>query len=581
MSQESIIFAACSLRVHRHIIEKMKNLRRIIPGAIALLFGIFAFIFAWKSHPELLSFHEQNQMFLFSSDYFLQRFCVAGGLADYVSEYLVQFYYYSSAGAAIVALVLVLLQVLTYKALRSFDKTWILSPFVISWVLTIQMGVHMMDENTMLSFPIAIIFSLLTYLACRRAGWLCQLIASLPLYWLVGPAFILQVAFAIADSWYQKNWKKATISSLVLAAAAIAWVYTCRTLWIAQYPWDTVLAGINYHRLTIMSMESPALQAAILSSMIAVAISLPVLQYLKEKIQALRHIDVTYAIMFTCLFGGLLVYPNIQHHHHDANTHVILEQLYLERKGDWKGIISKAEEYNKQHLAALESPLSCAAVNLALEMTGQLSTRMFEFPQTGLQGLLMPRVRDNVSNVTTMEAFWHLGFINESLRYAFDSQESIPNTRKSACFTRRMAECNILNGRYDVASKYIDLLKQTLFYDSWAEIAETFLYNEPKIHGYPEWDRKLSFRLTNDFLFYYPEMTKMLGQLVLQNRDNRMAFNYFMATLLLQGDSRSFVANLPQQPQPGTDPFPRGYQQYVEYMKTHATAADAVTGASY
>lgn len=520
-------------------------------------------------------------MFLFSCDYFQQRISVAGGLADYVSEYLVQFYYYSSAGAAIVALVLVLLQVLTYKALRSFDKVWTLSPYVISWGLTILMGAHMMDENTMLSFPIAIILSLLTYLICRRGGWICQLIASMPLYWLAGPVFIVQVAFSIVDSWYQKNWKKATISSLILAFAAIAWIYICRTLWIAQYPWDTVLAGINYHRLTIMSMEAPALQTGILVSMISVAVSLPVLQYLKEKILALKHIDGTYSIMFACLFGGVFVYPNIQHNHHDANTHVILEQLYLMRKGDWKGIISKAEEYNKEHLAALESPLSCAAVNLALEMTGQLSTRMFEFPQTGLQGLLMPRVRDNVSNVTTMEAFWQLGFINESLRYAFDTQESIPNTRKSARFTRRMAECNILNGRYDVASKYIDLLKQTLFYDSWAEIAETFLYNEAKIHGYPEWDRKLSFRLTNDFLFYYPEMSKMLGQLVLQNRDNNMAYNYFMASLLLQGDTRSFVANLSAQPQPGTDPFPKGYKEYIEYMKSHNIQSDAVTGASY
>ena len=244
----------------------MKKLTYIIQGAIALLFGIFAFLFAWKSHPELLSFHEQNQMFLFSSDYFTNTISVAGGLADYISEYLVQFYFYTSAGAAIVALVLVSLQVLSSKALRSLTETWQVTPYIMSWLITILMGLHMMDENTLLSFPIAIILSLLTYLACRRGGWICQLVASLPLYWLVGLAFIIQVALAIADSWREKSWKAAILPSCVLILVAAGWFYACRMLWIAQYPWDTVLAGINYHRLTIMSMEAPSLQNAILGA---------------------------------------------------------------------------------------------------------------------------------------------------------------------------------------------------------------------------------------------------------------------------------------------------------------------------
>ncbi len=559
----------------------MKKLTYIIQGAIALLFGIFAFLFAWKSHPELLSFHEQNQMFLFSSDYFTNTISVAGGLADYISEYLVQFYFYTSAGAVIVALVLVSLQVLSSKALRSLTETWQVTPYIMSWLITILMGLHMMDENTLLSFPIAIILSLLTYLACRRGGWICQLLASLPLYWLAGPAFIIQVALAIADSWREKNWKAAILPSCVLILVAAGWFYACRMLWIAQYPWDTVLAGINYHRLTIMSMEAPALQNAILGAMVSFALVLPLLHIAEKISPKLKSLDVSTATVFACIYGGMFIAPNISNNHHDKNTHVILEQLYQMRRGDWNGIIAKAEEYKKEKLPALESPLSGTAVNLSLAMTNQLSTRMFEFPQTGIQGLIMPRVRDNVSNVTSMEVFWQLGFINESLRYAFDSQESITNCRKSARFTQRMTECNILNGRYDVASKYIDLLKQTLFYDDWASVAETYLYNDDKVKGFPVWNKKLQNRLTNDFLYYYPEMPKMLGQLVLHNQENQLAFDYFMASLLLTGDTRSFVANLPQQPREGQDPFPHGYQQYVEYMKAHANSTDAVTGASY
>lgn len=555
----------------------------IIRYTLSLLFGVAAFLFWWKWHPELISFQEQNQMFLFNADYFTERISVAGGLADYVSEFLTQFYFYVSAGAAIIALTLMAMQWLTHRVLKTLLSGYTWSAMLFSFFPAILMWLLLMDENTLLSYPIAIILALCTYLLCRRLGWLGQLIVSLPLYWLIGPAFMLQVGLSIIDCWHEGKWAKALPVSLLLAIVAVAWVYVCRMLWVAQYPWDTVLAGINYNRLTRFTLSAPEAQYAVIYSILTLLVVALLLRWFMGLRRSPRHqlTDVQCLFVLCISFGLAFLYPTIKSNPHDLDTHVILEQTYQLRKSDWQGIVQKAEEYNRQHVAALHSPLSCGAVNLALAKTHQLSTRMFEFPQAGIQGLIMPNVRDNVSNVTSMEVFWQLGFINESLRYAFDSQESIANCRKSSRFMKRMAECNILNGRYDVASKYIDLLKQTLFYSKWAKYAETYLYNEAKIHGFPEWDHKLQMRLENDFLYYYPEMPKMLGQLVLRNRDNTMAYDYFMASLLLTGDQRSFVANLPPQAQTGGDPFPRGYRKYVEYMRTQAPATDAITGASY
>lgn len=552
----------------------------IIRYSLSLL-GAVAFLFWWLGHPELLSFHEQNQMFLFTSHYFTESINVAGGFSDYISEFLVQFFYYPAVGAVIVALLLMVMHILTEQAFKCLASNWVWLCRICSFAVVILLWLHMTDENTMVSYPLAIILSLAAFLLCRRFGWIGQLVVSLPLYWLVGPAFIVQVGLAIADSWHKDSIKSAVACSLTLTISTIGWIYICRTLWVAQFPWNTVLAGINYHRLTRMTMESPSLQYAVIYLLLALSFCLTILNafWQKRNVKSAKKADIIAALLCACIYGGIIT-PQIQNGHHNQDTHIILEQLYLLRKKDWNKIIAKAEEYKRSNAEALYTPLSGNAVNLALAMTGQLSTRMFEFPQTGLQSLMMPRVRDNVSNITTMEVFWQLGFINESIRYAFDSQESIINCRKSAYLMKRMVEGNILNGRYDVASKYIDLLKQTLFYKEWAEIAETFLYNEDKINGFPEWNRKKQLRLSDDFLFYYPEMTKMLGQLVLHNRENRLAFDYFMASLLLAGDAQSFVANLPRQPQPGVDPFPHGYKNYVEYMKTHATAADAVTSAS-
>ena len=560
------------------------NSNNYIQWTITLIFGVAIGLFGGLTHPELFAWHEQNQMFLMTQSYFAERISVAGGLADYVSEFLTQFYYYPTLGAVMVAAIMMLLQVMLYQILqgrssKTTGASW--TPFALSFLpVTILIGL-MGDIDMLLSFPVAIGISLATYLLCRKFGFAAQLLAALPLYWLAGTAFGIQVLLAIGDELTGSKTRIAkALRTTALLAVAIGWVWICRTLWVAQYPWPTVLAGINYYRLSRMTLDAPAATYGI---MLLMAL-LPWIYRLIDKAlhTALRPAtDVVCAsVLGLCIAGDCLMNRTSQNSY-DANSYAMLRQMYLLRKSDWQGIIDHARQQLSEHNAFIATPLSGNAVNLALGMTQQMSSQMFTLPQRGMRSLVMPNVRDNVSNVASMEVFWQLGFINESMRYAFDSQESIANCRKSSRFTQRMAECNIVNGKYDVASKYIDLLKQTLFYSDWAQQAEQYLFDEDKITSYTPWAVRRQYRLEADFLYYYPEMAKMLGQLVMHNRQNRLAYDYFMAALLLEGNYQSFVANLPQQPQQGQDPFPQGYRQYVEMMQNSANEADAVTGASY
>ena len=70
-------------------------LNKYLNKSISILFGVFIFLFWGVLHPEYLNYHEQNQLFLFSWDYFVQRVVLPGGLADWIGEFLVQFYYYA------------------------------------------------------------------------------------------------------------------------------------------------------------------------------------------------------------------------------------------------------------------------------------------------------------------------------------------------------------------------------------------------------------------------------------------------------------------------------------------------------
>ena len=113
-----------------------------------------------------------------------------------------------------------------------------------------------------------------------------------------------------------------------------------------------------------------------------------------------------------------------------------------------------------------------------------MGDRMFEFYQNGTEGLLPEFQRDFTSPLPTSEAYYHLGMVNTAQRFTFEAMEAIPNFNKSGRCFKRLAETNLINGQYEVAAKYLRLLRKTIFYRDWAEDAMTYLYNEEKINAH-------------------------------------------------------------------------------------------------
>ena len=151
-----------------------------------------------------------------------------------------------------------------------------------------------------------------------------------------------------------------------------------------------------------------------------------------------------------------------------------MEYDQLVRNKQWQEVIEKAEEKSPV------SPFGVTCLNLALGKMGQMGDRMFEFYQNGTEGLLPEFQRDFTSPLPTSEAYYHLGMVNTAQRFTFEAMEAIPNFNKSGRCFKRLAETNLINGQYEVAAKYLRLLRKTIFYKDWAEDAMTYLYNEEK-----------------------------------------------------------------------------------------------------
>ena len=85
-------------------------MNKIIRHISTAVFGIAVFLFWLILYPHITGLQEQNQLFLFTWDFFVERISVAGGLADYIAEFITQFSYIPYLGEALLAVLFVIFQ---------------------------------------------------------------------------------------------------------------------------------------------------------------------------------------------------------------------------------------------------------------------------------------------------------------------------------------------------------------------------------------------------------------------------------------------------------------------------------------
>ena len=161
-------------------------------GFLSLLFAVAVALFWSIPYRCALSYQEQYQLFLFTPSYFTERISVPGGLADYVAEFITQFYYVYALGAILLALVFFSLQRLTWVLMRrnGVSPSW----YPLSFIPAVALWALMGNENVLLSFAIALLGMeemMLHYIIVRdhSRGWVAPtvyLLIAIPVgYWLV------------------------------------------------------------------------------------------------------------------------------------------------------------------------------------------------------------------------------------------------------------------------------------------------------------------------------------------------------------------------------------------------------------
>ena len=447
--------------------------------AVLLFFGL--------AYPHHLHYQEQYQLFLFDSTYVWEIVKQPGGVADLLGRFCTQFFLFAWVGAAIIALLLSAVQLLTLRLSIVHSSQFIVhSSYGLSFVPSFLLWLFLLDENALLSGVWAVLLTLLV--ACvivkLTKGWMRRilLIVAIPVfYWIVGP-----VCFPI--------------------------------------PIDSLWLGVHYYRYP--TAFPWLLWGAAFSAFVLI---LAVRFFNRKATASNRTVLMFCSFALVAVIMGFLVWKNA-----NFKAEKVMQYDFMACHQQWNRILEtvNAEKPNNQ--------IGVTVQNLALAMRGMLLEHMFDYNQNSIHGLLPDVNTDATSPMPTAEAFYQLGMINVAQRTVFEAQEAILDFQKSGRCYKRLAQTNLINGQYEVARKYLMALQKTLFYRDWANETLPLLGNEKAIASHPEYGRLRQCAYNEDFYFSDHVTPEMLESLYYRNTDNRLAFQYLLAYYMLTGDREGY-----------------------------------------
>ncbi len=511
---------------------------------LAVVFAYFTFFNRYH-----LLYLEQTQLFRFNSAYIFDFFNKPGGLADLLGAFFTQFFITGWSGALIITLFCFLAYKLSSCIFNKYGLKGILFSLVPVLILA---GLHSHHQYP-LQFTLGYLLSLacynwLTNISAERNRLFAALLAFTLLYILTG---MFALFFLFLYLLHELTCTSGLSRYVHIAAALLFSAVVTFTAWRFIYliPFEQFLT-IPFHLLTIPRIKLLLLALLLYYPLIILLITSWQRLYSKPVPGFSWNISTITASLLICVSLTFI----IGKYCYDRKTELFLRIDNNYQKADWKGVLETAEKYPGQN------QLVMYMTNLALFQSGKLSDSMFEYPQSGTKGLWLAWERNETAPFFGGEVYYHLGYNNEAFRWAFEAMEVKGLNPRSL---KRLIITSLVNYDYLIASKYLNYLHQTLFYRKWANHYKAMVNDTSLISKDNELMGKRKLLLTNDFIAVNNAHTIGLERLIENHSDNRMAFEYMMASYLLKKDLGAFSANLHRLNDFGYDDIPVHYEEAI------------------
>ena len=409
----------------------------------------------------LWKLQEQN-LFLDTPIFFKEQMVVPGGLLSWAGTWLTQLFFYPWLGTLVLCASWLLLMWLVKKAF-ALPNEWTplaLVPVCLLLLTIVDMGYWVY----LLKLPghafvgtlgtIAVVALLWAFRALPQR-WGLRLVfigvtafVGYPLYPLFG---IYGIAASLLMGLYiwrfdQPLWQKITGSVLALAGAALV------PLLCYHYAYhETNIANIYFAGLPLYFLQEE--YHAYYLPYYGLALFFVVMVLLRlDGVKRFKRI-ATQAIVL-----GALAFAVFNYWYKDENFHHELRMQRCIEQNDWQGVVDEAALQKDEPTRAI-----VMMRNLALSRLGRQADEMFLYPN-GSKRYEAPFNMRLMLCVGPM-IYYHYGMINYSARLSTEMGVEFGWRVENL---KLLAKCALLNKEEGRARKFLNLLKHTTFYGSWA-----------------------------------------------------------------------------------------------------------------
>lgn len=507
----------------------------VFSGLYFYLFGNFIF------------FYQENlSLFIFSGEYLHQFALKPGGLLEYAGNFLTQGYFNNTYGSFVLALFITILAIIFLKINKRLSPDRPNSLFIAvlpsCFLILMQTNFNWLMLNYLGSLMAAFFFLFSVSSNKKSRSFLTITLFPLFFYFAGGYAWVYLGMFIL----YCTVNRKFIYSIYLLIIATISLVIFKEVLFLQPYS-----QLLRYPLPLKEYIDSPVYLYLLFGFMVFYPILLKAFHLIKIKNEYENTLS-TYSVL---LIFSLTIFVQSRLYNPKTMDFFKLEKLFTEQ--DWNGVIKFQETTQSSNLVAQYY------YNIALSEKDILCDRMFFSRQDfGTKTIMIPwDAGTNIRQIFRgVYFFYTIGLINEAHRWAFESmvvQGYVPENIKL------LIKTDLINGHYKMAEKYINILKKTLHYRSWAKKYETMLYHPELIQSDPELGEKIKLQPKTDFPIRIKNPQANVMLLFQANPENKKAFEYKLAWFMLEKNVGGIVNEINKMKGMGYTRIPKHIEEAV------------------
>ncbi|WP_372950555.1 DUF6057 family protein [Mariniphaga sp.] len=513
---------------------------RILTYLPYLLFFLVTYVFFLWFAGYIFFYQEKLSLFLVSEEFLRKHLSQPGGFLQYLAVFLTAFYRFEVLGAAILSFILLLvvwLSALTGKEI--LGKPVYFLPFLVGAGLVLLHSHYQFQTVNSLGILMQLVwfFAILRFFRKNRL-WFTVLLFPV-WYFLTGGfawLFLMMFSFYLATCSGRKRWIH--MGTLLLVAflsffISKEFLFFETTKTLLQYPFSGLNAGMQTKEFVL------------LAGLIGLFPLLFKIKFNRSKNRSTLKVSW---VQFSPILIILILAGALSQRTDRKNSHYFhVEKLFYERKFDEIIAFNKTFPTTNKLILFLN--------NIALAETGQLTERLFEFPQSP-DGETLFLKWETIGEVLRRGGYFYytVGLVNEAHRWAYEYMVMRGYTPEGL---KMLIKTELINGNYKVASKYIEILNQSLFYRKEARDFEKMLNNDETINNHPELGMKKQLKPKTDFFVLSDAPEANLEPLLKADSTNVFAVEYQFAWLLLQKDAEAVTEKLPLLEKAGYNRMPR------------------------